>query len=215
MPLTWAGAEYWVQIYEAGRGLAFHFDKDEHAMKEEGRMVNPILSSVLYLTGGGDLGKANHSTQSDSPPSSSPSNARVQAPTVVNDQFYNQETHSTVPEDPSSSTFIFPRENSYCVFDGRLGHGVLDSGCKKERITLLINWWQFKPENIDRIEVLGVEIETTTNGEEETKGQSPPRQTLPECIQPETIQITEAELGEDDVVFVSDSRVFVQNFMII
>jgi hypothetical protein len=40
-----------VQIYEGGRGLGFHFDKDEHAMAEEGRMVNPILSSVLYLTG--------------------------------------------------------------------------------------------------------------------------------------------------------------------
>ena len=40
------------QIYEGGRGLGFHFDKDEHAMAEEGRMVNPILSSVLYLTGG-------------------------------------------------------------------------------------------------------------------------------------------------------------------
>ena len=40
-----------VQIYEGGRGLGFHFDKDEHAMAQEGRMVNPILSSVLYLTG--------------------------------------------------------------------------------------------------------------------------------------------------------------------
>ena len=40
-----------VQIYEGGRGLGFHFDKDEHAMREAGSMVNPALSSVLYLTG--------------------------------------------------------------------------------------------------------------------------------------------------------------------
>jgi hypothetical protein len=40
-----------MQIYEGGRGLGFHFDKDEHAMSEQGQMVNPILSSVLYLTG--------------------------------------------------------------------------------------------------------------------------------------------------------------------
>lgn len=26
-PEGWAGAEYWVQVYEGGRGLAFHFDK--------------------------------------------------------------------------------------------------------------------------------------------------------------------------------------------
>ncbi|KAH7619643.1 hypothetical protein Ndes2526B_g06625 [Nannochloris sp. 'desiccata'] len=196
LPLNWAGAEYWVQMYDAGRGLAFHFDKDEHAMKEEGRMVNPIFSSVLYLTGGGDCGNS-------PPPPPSSSDARVQAPTVVNDQFYNQETHSTVPEDPTRSTFIFPRKNSYCLFDGRLGHGVLDTGCKKERITLLINWWQLKPENIDRIEIPGKEGESTANGAKALP-LLPPQQTLPECIYPETIQVTEAELGEDDMVFIDD-----------
>ena len=40
-----------VQVYQPGKGLAFHFDKDEHAMKERSEMVQPILSSVLYLTG--------------------------------------------------------------------------------------------------------------------------------------------------------------------
>ena len=27
LPQSWAGAEWWVQSYEGGRGLAFHFDK--------------------------------------------------------------------------------------------------------------------------------------------------------------------------------------------
>ena len=40
-----------VQVYQPGKGLAFHFDKDEHALKESSEMVQPILSSVLYLTG--------------------------------------------------------------------------------------------------------------------------------------------------------------------
>ena len=39
------------QIYEHGRGLAFHFDKDEHLLKEEGTMVHPIVNSIIYLTG--------------------------------------------------------------------------------------------------------------------------------------------------------------------
>ena len=39
------------QVYQPGKGLAFHFDKDEHAMKERRQMLQPILSSVLYLTG--------------------------------------------------------------------------------------------------------------------------------------------------------------------
>lgn len=38
-------------MYERGKGLAFHFDKDEHLFNEEQRMVHPLLSSILYLTG--------------------------------------------------------------------------------------------------------------------------------------------------------------------
>ena len=74
----WAGAEWWVQVaklkrwkqqaamlacackmsvwnmlqvYEPGKGLAFHFDKDERVMKARHQMLQPVLSSVLYLTG--------------------------------------------------------------------------------------------------------------------------------------------------------------------
>ena len=32
--------------------LLQHFDKDEHAMREEGRIITPIFGSILYLTGG-------------------------------------------------------------------------------------------------------------------------------------------------------------------
>lgn len=38
-------------MYDKGKGLPFHFDKDEHMFKEEGKMVHPLASSILYLTG--------------------------------------------------------------------------------------------------------------------------------------------------------------------
>lgn len=41
-----------LQVYELGKGLRFHFDKDETAFVQTGNMVHPIFSSVLYLTGG-------------------------------------------------------------------------------------------------------------------------------------------------------------------
>lgn len=40
-----------VQKYEQGKGLAFHFDKDEHALRTRGTMKHPQYSSVVYLTG--------------------------------------------------------------------------------------------------------------------------------------------------------------------
>ena len=39
------------QVYEQGKGLPFHFDKDESLFKAQQEMVHPMLSSVLYLTG--------------------------------------------------------------------------------------------------------------------------------------------------------------------
>ena len=40
-----------MQVYEPGKGLDFHFDKDETLMKERGKMRHPHVSSILYLTG--------------------------------------------------------------------------------------------------------------------------------------------------------------------
>lgn len=136
LPSDWDGAEYWVQVYEGGRGLAFHFDKDEHAMKQSGVMVNPILSSVLFLTS-----------------SSSESSQAPQAPLVLTDQVFDSEIGAPEPADPMTSTLVFPVENSYCIFDGRLGHGVLDSGLTSRRVTLLVNWWAHKPLKIVRAPV--------------------------------------------------------------
>jgi hypothetical protein len=139
----WAGAEYWAQVYTGGRGLEFHFDKDEHAMKTRGEMRTPILSSVLYCTGtcsacaAADGGEKSWRDV-------------LQSPTIVTDQHFDEEKGVTVPSSPTSSTMVFPKENRYCVFGGSYGHGVLDSGNEDERITFLVNWWRQKPETIER-----------------------------------------------------------------
>ena len=40
-----------LQVYQPGKGLDFHFDKDEALMKEKNQMRHPVLSSILYLSG--------------------------------------------------------------------------------------------------------------------------------------------------------------------
>jgi hypothetical protein len=124
----WDGAEYWVQTYEAGRGLTFHFDKDEAAMEADGRMLNPILSSVLYLTG--------------------TPQGPLQGPTVITDQVFNHDLGCAVPENPTSSTLVFPAIGTYCTFAGNSGHGVLECSNAERRATLLVNWWKKCPERV-------------------------------------------------------------------
>ncbi|WPT11916.1 hypothetical protein PSENEW3n2_00005415 [Picochlorum sp. SENEW3] len=128
----WEGAEYWAQVYSGGRGLAFHLDKDEYAMKHRREMVNPIYSSVLYLSGSKTL----------------------QSPTIVTNEHYDEIEKCIVPKDfPTCSTMVFPKENRYCIFDGRCGHGVLDTNTKDEddvRVVFLVNWWRKRPEEVHR-----------------------------------------------------------------
>ena len=140
------GAEYWTQVYTKGRGLAFHVDKDEHAMKTRGEMINPKYSSVLYLTGGEHRGNDGR--------------LRVQSPTVITDEHYDHERRRMVPIDfPTESCMVFPKANRYLVFDGRAGHGVLDLRQSDDahdradddvRMTFLVNWWTTRPEGIER-----------------------------------------------------------------
>jgi uncharacterized membrane protein YgcG len=119
------GAEYWTQVYRNGRGLAFHVDKDEHAMKTRGEMINPVHSSVLYLTGGRDgevLCRGDKLRVH-----------AIQSPTVITDEHYDVHKKRMVPEGfPTESCLVFPKANRYCVFDGRAGHGVLDVNVDSE-----------------------------------------------------------------------------------
>jgi hypothetical protein len=185
VPFEWEGAEYWVQVYEGGRGLAFHFDKDEHAMESSGVMVNPILSSVLFLT----------SADNGQPP---------QAPLVLTDQVFDCELGSPTPTDPTTSTLIFPIENSYCIFDGRLGHGVLDSAVTSRRVTLLVNWWALKPLKILRAPV--IQFSETSNA---IATQSESTEIIVQQVH--EIQVREIDLDDQEILLV---RVLLYSFFL-
>ena len=67
-------------------------------------------------------------------------------PTVVVDQQHCPATqHEQKDATPRRSLLAYPRRNNFLMFDGRLGHGVLDTLSGGTRMTLLINWWQHKP----------------------------------------------------------------------
>ena len=69
-------------------------------------------------------------------------------PTVILDQLYDNSSRTPVPEDPDRCLLVYPRQGSYCLFDGRLGHGVLDSFSSAQRTTMLVNWWESQPESV-------------------------------------------------------------------
>jgi hypothetical protein len=70
---------------------------------------------------------------------------RPKGPTVIIDQIFDPALGRPAPEDPTRSCLVYPLAGSYCVFDGRLGHGVLDSFSKATRATVLVNWWTHQP----------------------------------------------------------------------
>ena len=122
---AWTGAEYWVQVYRTypggGAGLAFHFDKDEHALASRGEMRFPLFSTVTYLA--------------ENEPG-----APWLAPTVVMAQ--TLQGGVMTPESPERSLVAHPEHNHVLVFPGNLSHGVLDGNNKgTTRQTLLVNWW--------------------------------------------------------------------------
>jgi hypothetical protein len=65
---------------------------------------------------------------------------------VVLDQVYDAEAGCPVPEDPCRCALVYPQAGLYALFDGRLGHGVLDSTSGSQRVTLLVNWWKEAPQ---------------------------------------------------------------------
>lgn len=51
-----------------------------------------------------------------------------------------------MPEAPLRSLLIYPETGLYCIFDGKLAHGVLESCSTQDRSTLLVNWWRHQPQ---------------------------------------------------------------------
>lgn len=136
------GAEWWVQRRRVSDTIEMHYDKDE-SLIQRGTCRLPPVSTVTYLEGHG-------------------------APTLVLDQTLPQDCARNVnaarsePVLPSSGFLSYPKTNRHLVFRGSLQHGVPaaltpphdirvhidrlnNTGQALERITLLVNFWSFKP----------------------------------------------------------------------
>ena len=134
---SWAGAEWWCQVYNTpGRGLDFHYDKDEHRMAAAGVMANPELSCVLYLNTDAECANTQKLNL---------------GATAVLEQRYDSASQTSVPETSRNDVLVWPAHNTLCVFDGRLSHGVLDwHAAGPLRRTLLVNWWTAQPQEVQR-----------------------------------------------------------------
>ena len=92
------GYEWWphTRPVQANLGHNLHFDTDESLLAETGDITHPIVSSVLYLTGGADSGA-----------------------TIVFDQ--TPDSKDIAKHGWKSR----PQDNSYLLFPGNMLHGVL------------------------------------------------------------------------------------------
>jgi hypothetical protein len=100
------GFEWWAHTrpIRANLGHNLHFDTDEAILAQEGRVTHPILSSILYLTGGGVSGSINDSRSGS---------------TLILDQ---------IPDAKEVAAQCWkgrPVDNAFLLFPGNLLHGVL------------------------------------------------------------------------------------------
>lgn len=95
------GFEWWIHTrpIQANLGHNLHFDTDESLLAQEGKVTHPVLSSVLYLSGGDDEHPA--------------------GTTVILDQTPDSEVVA------ESAWLGVPKDNSLILFPGNLLHGVL------------------------------------------------------------------------------------------
>ena len=117
------GAEWWVHTrpHSANLGHPLHFDTDEWLLNNKHEISHPIVSSVLYLTGGG-AGAGS---------------------TIVFDQTPNAKENAT------QVWLSEPKNNHFMNFPGNLLHGVLpcvggsdsNSDIDKNRLTLMVGFW--------------------------------------------------------------------------
>lgn len=115
------GAEWWVQRRSSTENIGFHYDKDEAAASMDSLLKCPTEGTITYMTDNG-------------------------APTVI----LNRTTPQGNDPDPWLVTWAalsYSKRNRHVLFRGNLAHGVAGSlsQSKDERITFLVNYWQYKP----------------------------------------------------------------------
>ncbi len=136
------GVEWWLSRMRATDvQVDFHQDRDERLALATGKLVHPLVSSVLFLNRvrGGALAVTSE------PPC--------------------EENPALAPE-RFDCELAAPRPNRLAVFDGRLTHGVLDAnnaiptgklpGPARLRLAVIVNWWHRRPKDVPTFEEAGV-----------------------------------------------------------
>eukprot|EP00747_Dinoflagellata_sp_TGD_P088456 gnl/TRDRNA2_/TRDRNA2_164008_c1_seq6.p1 gnl/TRDRNA2_/TRDRNA2_164008_c1~~gnl/TRDRNA2_/TRDRNA2_164008_c1_seq6.p1 ORF type:complete len:665 (-),score=72.68 gnl/TRDRNA2_/TRDRNA2_164008_c1_seq6:18-2012(-) len=134
-------AEWWLHSRPVGPGLGhqLHFDFDETSLETTGEVRHPIVSTVVYLSGGSRSG-----------------------PTIV----FNETIESLKRKQAVSNGWLVqPQDGSCLMFSGDLLHGVLpdpvdesqssdgsgwQSSDPLQRTTLMIGWWTNAPRSRSR-----------------------------------------------------------------
>lgn len=137
-PPAVAGVEWWLsRMRTSDVQVDFHRDRDDACFRRTGRVVHPLVSSVLFLNRcrGGLLAVV------DAPP--------------------NDANPACAP-DALEADLVRPRPNRLAVFAGDATHGVLDAhgdvprgrlpGPTPLRLALVMNWWKRRPERVPRFE---------------------------------------------------------------
>ncbi|KAL3797092.1 hypothetical protein HJC23_000430 [Cyclotella cryptica] len=130
------GAEWWCHTRQLGANLGhqIHFDTDESLLGREKKVTHPIVSSVLYLTGGTE-----DTEGTDSPKAGA---------TIVFDQTPDSK------EVASKAWVCHPKDNAFMNFPGNMLHGVLpctggrvpkkneeDVILSHNRLTFMVGFW--------------------------------------------------------------------------
>ena len=122
------GFEWWAHTrpIQANLGHNLHFDTDESMLDQEGKVTHPVLSSVLYLTGGNENVSSGATIILDETPDS----------TALGETCY----------------LGIPKDNTFLIFPGNRLHGVLpcpgiqhnDDSAEKDKAldikTLMHDW---------------------------------------------------------------------------
>ncbi len=120
------GFEWWFHKFtEDDRMIRFHSDHDEMIRRETGgEMRYPLISTVTYVN--------NHVS-----------------PTIIFDSMTGKYEKELISCPPREVLFSIPEEGRFLAFDPRYIHGVLPGS--KDRITLMYNVWDYKPDGLNRI----------------------------------------------------------------
>ena len=137
------GAEWWVHHRPVGANLGhqLHFDTDEALLDQKQEVTHPLVSSVLYLTGGRNITASASSSKGGS--------------TIVFAQGPKSKAYA------NHAYISSPVNNSFMAFPGNLLHGVLpcpgdtatrigeEKDDQPHRLTFMVGFWTRNvPENI-------------------------------------------------------------------